>query len=1603
MSINITHKPYLAYPKPYIEMESSKYLEYLKSEKDNLHYGNTGVYLSREIVFDKQNLYFPFIDIDASVNTHGDEKIESAICNATLTINTLNHLGVLDYFRIIATGNTGFRMISHLLLNRKSYNALVEFVKFEMPHIIDLQPSVETEMPHQLFVYKGNSNQKKGKLIDRSSVEIPINEFITGIMTPERYKLITSGKPDPNTFIDFMENYFSSLKQITDIRSLGKFGEKIEQYEKIIKEVDVNPFNYIKLRKDIQPIAPEIMLSMLQKNNIYAKVEKRGKSTAISFFGLQCPSCNKTGGNAYAKPPHYILYCFKTSCDANRGIPLHKWAGINIQNSNQQSSYPAHLKSSDKFMDKNKAWELIESVILNKENSLSLFTPGVGKTHKTLETSAKISERKQIIYSSFNKALQQESFEKIKSFSKNHDNFHLIESRETLCQKKDELNVITKEGYSPAELLCPGCEHRKICRYFKQKESIQYGVYFVTHHMLQYLEALFPDPDLIILDENLISGFLLNDQCSGTQLRSIASAATGIEYNIIDEILKLGNSIGTQIVRNQSHPMIINGRRLTTGNETEDSIIGILAKQQEKTEDDILGEIKNLVSKINKFSKTALYRHGVNLKAVDWLKGLIDKNKHSFMLITNKGECIFNTKYITPFHYKNTPVKVLDATGDERAISAILKRKVNTVRADVEWKSKKVHIKLNTSRGVLRRSRDIDFEKLLIEMLKEVIAKNVMVITYKFLSGKVTKICQKIDPKKSFFDYHFLGPRGINAFEKCDAVIVLGLPYSNLNSSAQDAYILFPDQKDAVLRDSWVDSCMMWELVQNIHRIRPVNKDSVEIVIASSFWPTILPSPDKIIDKSRSGDKKDFIIERLEPYVKEFGFLNSDIGFLANVYLKTKTKVAKEFRRKIFDVLFSYAIRKNGSEEKSKLRVSSLCEDLLSYYTNTQNLTVSTLDDERTSTNQIDEKENFKSKLILVLYILYYYNYLKNDNVLTLRIINLIQNNGIVSRKQFSKHLSPSNTKQWAEILNYFKDKYNHFESFKIKLPHARGNFVAGVGKKDKVIEFYRQLNEYEIFKKINVDTYKTEKSSSVIIEPIPDGYVSVYIPDKDSQFLHFGFGEDVKMIYLDQDLTGFKRIFEQWINSFELKIITNNGKVLAKYFIRAGLNRGDIFDVVLNEKLISNGEVGLKSIDLEFISNKHDLGNDADITMAISNLYKVWMKQAKIIDEYGMRDVYELEKRLIWITADIEMTGIQIDPYGMIEYQDKLRKILRGYKKKICKVVPDHISLTDSKKLTACINKIFRIKLDGINKDSVKSVTDPRAKKILTSILNYRKLKKEITDIDRYIGMIDNEDRIHDEIEQINTVTGRFYRELQRVKKSGQLRSFFKAKDGYKMILADYSQQEARIIAGLSKDEKSINIFKNDKDIYLEVAMAITGKDEKESRVFRQIAKKIVIGLNNGQTAYSLCPDLIKMGYTVTMEQVNEFIDRYFEKYSAIINYQNEMVDSAKFKGFISTSLGRRLAVTNETKRNSLINFPIQATGSDGFKLALYWIVQKLNEMDAKIVHILHDEVIVEARKDIADKVAGIVKECMEKALERLVPGVPFKVNPEIRDAWGI
>ena len=400
--MQFTFKTTLASGKPYPSMSGEEYLALLEANKDNIYGGSFGVYLARKVMVDGQELYQPLIDIDGATELEGPDKIISAIQFAQMTLKVFSDLGAADHFKFIATGGTGFRAVSNLLFNRSAYLAFVDWMRFEMPHIHDLRPSTQTDIPHQVFAYKGDPLQTEKTLTDGHSTIIDKNMLAQSAFTLDDYLQVTAGRPDPDEVISTVQ-WLIDGPVISDLKSIGPLGERIEQYQRIAADVSVNPFSYVQIRKEMEPIGLTAMQEMIGEKGIVSKVEKRGDAQAISFRGLPCPVCGKPSANARAYPPGYQLWCFNVNCEAHNGMPLHRWTGIkNTGGWYKSSKNGFDLSVPEQYISIDDARSLIVHELETPDNALIVITPGVGKTHAALEAISKIGKDRIVIYGAFN-------------------------------------------------------------------------------------------------------------------------------------------------------------------------------------------------------------------------------------------------------------------------------------------------------------------------------------------------------------------------------------------------------------------------------------------------------------------------------------------------------------------------------------------------------------------------------------------------------------------------------------------------------------------------------------------------------------------------------------------------------------------------------------------------------------------------------------------------------------------------------------------------------------------------------------------------------------------------------------------------------------------------------------------------------------------------------------------------------------------------------------------------------------------------------------------------------------------------------------------------
>ena len=226
-----------------------------------------------------------------------------------------------------------------------------------------------------------------------------------------------------------------------------------------------------------------------------------------------------------------------------------------------------------------------------------------------------------------------------------------------------------------------------------------------------------------------------------------------------------------------------------------------------------------------------------------------------------------------------------------------------------------------------------------------------------------------------------------------------------------------------------------------------------------------------------------------------------------------------------------------------------------------------------------------------------------------------------------------------------------------------------------------------------------------------------------------------------------------------------------------------------------------------------------------------------------------------------------------------------------------------------------------------------------------------------------------------------------------------------YIYIDADYSQIELRVLAHISEDKHMLEAFKNDEDIHVQAASKVLGIPKEEvTKEQRSSAKAVNFGIVYGISDFGLSEQL-----GISKKKAKEYIEQYLEKYSGIKKFMDDIVEIAKKQGYVETLFHRRRYIPEINSNNYMVrkfgervamNTPIQGTAADIMKIAMIDVYNKLKEenLDAKIILQVHDELMIECKKEDKEKVKTILKNCMENAITLLIP---LKVETSEADNW--
>ncbi len=404
-----------------------------------------------------------------------------------------------------------------------------------------------------------------------------------------------------------------------------------------------------------------------------------------------------------------------------------------------------------------------------------------------------------------------------------------------------------------------------------------------------------------------------------------------------------------------------------------------------------------------------------------------------------------------------------------------------------------------------------------------------------------------------------------------------------------------------------------------------------------------------------------------------------------------------------------------------------------------------------------------------------------------------------------------------------------------------------------------------------------------------------------------------------------------------------------------------------------------------------------------------------------GLWELYEdLELPLLNILCRMELHGIRVDPEILEEMSRDLTGRIGAYEKEIHQLAGEPFNINSPKQLAEVLFE--RLGLKPLKKTKTGFSTNAEVLEklrgehpVIGLILEYRQLVKlKNTYVEGLIQLAHEGDGIvHTTYQQTATATGRLSStdpNLQnipiRTEEGKKIRRAFKpVSEDHQLMAADYSQIELRIFAHLADDQKMIEAFASGEDFHTLTASEVFGVDPADvDSEMRRRAKAVNFGIVYGISDYGLARDL-----NIPVKEAGEYIERYFNRFPEVKRYIDNTVQTARDTGMVTTMLNRRRKIENIGSRNfnlrsaaerMAMNTPIQGSAADIIKLAMLRVEKRLTaeNLQARMVLQVHDEIILEFSPGAQDQVARVLKEEMEGAVQLKVP---LQVDIQVGPTW--
>ena len=399
-----------------------------------------------------------------------------------------------------------------------------------------------------------------------------------------------------------------------------------------------------------------------------------------------------------------------------------------------------------------------------------------------------------------------------------------------------------------------------------------------------------------------------------------------------------------------------------------------------------------------------------------------------------------------------------------------------------------------------------------------------------------------------------------------------------------------------------------------------------------------------------------------------------------------------------------------------------------------------------------------------------------------------------------------------------------------------------------------------------------------------------------------------------------------------------------------------------------------------------------------------------------------EIDKKVIPVLREMETTGILLDVKILNNLAKKIEKKLSALEKSIYKLAGGEFNINSPiqmadilyNKLKLPTKEIKKLK-NGFSTAAGELRKLEKEHDIIKFVLEYRELSKLLsTYLKPLPAMVDEKGRLHTHYGQ-DTSTGRMTSmepNLQNIpikgEYGGEIRKALVADPGMKLIAADYSQIELRVVACLAGDTAMLDAFKSGVDIHTRTAAEIFNTElSKVTKEQRRRAKTINFGVLYGMSPYGLSQAL-----EISQEEAALYIQKYFSVHPGIKDYCNNTIDYAEKHGYVETLFGYRRNLPNinspyrgprEAEERMAINTPVQGTAAEVLKLAMIELDNRIQIIEysqrPQMLLTIHDEIVMQVPKAAADEAAKLIKQIMEEAISLCVP---MEVEVEVGDNFG-